>query len=222
MMCEHHTSDFFSALFATVVFYIIFDWVVSYMGLRFLSSVLFYFIPTLALWVSYGMSPTCFPMVPPCLGDDIIARLQTVFPLSISLPPALYKSHNTSAGLVSCTTLGFTSWEDPVIYAAVGLGVQSELPPDYLWVVDVTALTGKNWTSNFLEKQGMIRSPDRDAYTTCALVTSVSVLPALLVAVGVVVLALSLVTYVFSLIPFVLVLGWEVMIPEYLSDIDSM
>lgn len=52
------------------------------------------FITTLILWNVYGYSPACFPMVPPCILEDMLAIFQWLFPLQLQWPLALQRTPN--------------------------------------------------------------------------------------------------------------------------------
>ena len=219
MMCQNHTRDFFSALVLAFVFYLFVNSVLSFFGVPIVGTLLFYSIPLLALWYSYGVSPLCFPMVPPCFADDILSRINSVFPLSTNLPPGLFCEHNvTSRCLVKCSSLGFDHWQDPLAYAVAAAGWDLSIPDSWK-IQDVTdIITGKNWTANVEQKKEFMHSPDADAYTACCFVTAVATLPVLLVLLGVLVAATSLVSYIFGLIPHMVILLWQILVTTSTRD----
>ena len=209
-LCAHHSSDFFSTIILAILFYMLVNSVMSLLGIPFVSTLLFYSLPLLVLWYSYGVSPMCFPMVPPCFADDILSRLNSLFPAVITIPPSLQCTSTTTPCLVSCTSIGFDSWQDPLAYAAAAwAGQAAEL--DYPWLQDITKLfASKNWTANVIEKINMVHSPEADAYTTCAFVTAVSTIPALVVVIGILVVATSVAAYALDLVPLLIAVIWNV------------
>ena len=209
-LCAHHSSDFFSTIILAILFYMLVNSVMSLLGIPFVGTLLFYSLPLLVLWYSYGVSPMCFPMVPPCFADDILSRLNSLFPATITIPKSLQCTSTTTPCLVSCTSIGFDSWQDPLAYAAAAwAGQAAEL--DYPWLQDITKLlASKNWTANVLEKITMVHSPEADAYTTCAFVTAVSTIPALVVVIGILVVATSVAAYALDLVPLLIAVIWNV------------
>lgn len=158
-------------------------------------------------------------MVPPCFADDILSRINSVFPLSTNLPPGLFCEHNvTSRCLVKCSSLGFDHWQDPLAYAVAAAGWDLSIPDSWK-IQDVTdIITGKNWTANVEQKKEFMHSPDADAYTACCFVTAVATLPVLLVLLGVLVAATSLVSYIFGLIPHMVILLWQILVTTSTRD----
>lgn len=75
-----------------VIAYILY-WIVSSIlasiGLPGVGSLLFWTIPSVALYLAYGMAPTCFPQIPTCLLNDVINVAATVMPAKIIWPNAL-------------------------------------------------------------------------------------------------------------------------------------
>ena len=211
MYCQNHTRDFLYSLVLGLLMYMGAAALASYIGLPVLGTLVFYSIPIMALWYSYGVTPTCFPMVPPCLTDDILSRLNSLFPLTTSLPTALMCDPPSPSCLVSCSTLGFTSWQDPIAFLAAELGVAGQLA-NTTWLQDgLSLLTISNTAVNLRQKVAMVASPDVNAYAICAAVTAVSALPALLVVATAVGFAGSLVLSVFSLVPSLATLTWHVL-----------
>ena len=211
MYCQNHTRDFFYSLVFGFITYMLLEYVTSLLGMRVLATLYFYSLPVLALWYSYGVSPTCLPMAPPCLADDLLSQWSALFPRNATLPKALLCSPPSTSCLVSCTTLGFTSWQDPVAFAAAALGVSEPLANTTWFNEGLTLLSIGDFTGNLRRKQTMVASPDSAAYATCAVVNAVAVLPALLALIALVSLSGAVLVYVFSLMPPVVTMAWHVM-----------
>ena len=95
-------------------------------ALVYVPSVMFY---------SMGYSPFCAPMVPTCIGEEIIATFDTLLPMHIQWPHALEQSANcmddekitASECVVSCNThpFNFRGWSEPVAWAVCELSPQA-------------------------------------------------------------------------------------------------
>jgi len=119
-------------------------------------------------------------MVPTCLLDDVIAALKGLFPVRAVLPPLLVVGPRE---LRSCSELNFTSWEDPLAFAACDLGFCDGLD-------DTKFLGVSRW--DFRQMRERAYSPDADAYRVCASVTSTYTIPVVLAAGFVVAVAAAL------------------------------
>jgi hypothetical protein len=71
------------------VLYLIIATSLEFVGLKGIAIYLWYVIPFVTMWLSYGVSPTCLPMVPTCVLSDIIESVQVVIPAKIMWPDAL-------------------------------------------------------------------------------------------------------------------------------------
>ena len=85
--------------------------------------------PMAVLWMAYGMSPMCWPMLPPRLPHDLAVGAQSLLPDNIQIPRFLVENHCTIAGLLSdgtydsrcfkrCSDSPFLmqSWQDPLAW----------------------------------------------------------------------------------------------------------
>ena len=210
MYCQNHTKDVFNTYILAVLLYMALASLTGYFGIPIVSTLFWYSIPFAVLWYSYGVSPTCFPMISPCFADDILSQLAWIFPPTTSLPPALLCYPNSTSCLVSCTTLGFTSWEDPVAFAAAALGIAEPLAKAS-WVQGALSLLSiSDIAGNLRRKEAMVASADVSAYATCAVVTAVSALPVILALGAAVAVAGSVLAYGFSLSTPIITLMWQV------------
>ena len=122
--CSRHDKDL---IMSTVVFalaYVLILAVAGALGVRFLATLFLLSYPGFILWYAFGMSPSCFPMLPPCLLADVIATLESVVPAAILFPAELLCDPAGQAGralnqtcLLSCEALNFTTWADPLGFA---------------------------------------------------------------------------------------------------------
>jgi hypothetical protein len=89
MLCSRHNRRIFLSLIVSYLLYLIIATMLGFVGLRGVAGVLFYLIPFVSLWLAYGLSPTCIPMIPTCMLSDIIESLQVVVPAKITWPDSL-------------------------------------------------------------------------------------------------------------------------------------
>jgi hypothetical protein len=89
MLCSRHNRRIFVSLILSYLLYLIIATLLGFVGLRGLAGSLFYLIPFIALWLSYGLSPMCIPMIPTCILSDIIESVQVILPAKITWPDAL-------------------------------------------------------------------------------------------------------------------------------------
>lgn len=77
-----------------VLIYLAVDFAASFVGLRpLVGATAWATIPALAMWLSYGVSPMCLPMVPTCMVQDVISLVEVVVPHSIVWPQVMKKTH---------------------------------------------------------------------------------------------------------------------------------
>jgi hypothetical protein len=186
-----------SAVFLLVV-YVCVSWLCGYLGLYGVSTAFFVAMPLLVVWYSIGVSPRCFPMVPTCLLDDLIAALKSLFPKRVSLPALLVTGKDS---LRTCAELNFTSWEDPLAFAACDLGFCGGMG-------DVKFLGVTNWRFGMMQE--MAYGKDADAYRVCASVTATYSIPIVMALTFVVAVAAALVLSLVSLISPCVGIFWQV------------
>jgi len=106
------------------------------------------------LFMSYGYSPFCFPMIPMCFTEDLIDLLQIVFPKVVYVPTPLLHTENSlckpmqlqynSSCIRSCTSTIFEydGWEGVYAWTAAELGIVewSISQADTLLLVDASKL----------------------------------------------------------------------------------
>ena len=190
-----------------------------------LSVVLF--VPSV-LYLSYGYSPFCAPMIPTCIFEDLVRSLRLVFPRFMRIPqafvrdavfegqrcvniletPTLFTTPAATACMRSCdeAPLQFTSWRAVFAWYVAELG-QGAVD----WVLDMQAhipfLDHNDMQEQLILKNGIWRFQD-DALVTahriCAAVDSYLLAPYLMLAIlaATAVVATILVVLVPALIPF--------------------
>jgi hypothetical protein len=87
--------------------------------------------PMIFLWLAYGVSPLCWPMIPPRLPQDLAVELRALVPTSFEIPRFLVRDECTVRGRLSDGTLGgntrcykhcgevpfqMLSWQDPLAW----------------------------------------------------------------------------------------------------------
>ncbi len=194
MYCNLHSRDLLSSCLFAVVVYCVLAVIGSATGLTILPTLFFMASPAFILWYSFGLSIGCMPMIPTCFIDSFIASASAALPLNISLP-ALLLDCAPAPCLRSCSELGFATWADPLVFFACSLGL-GPLLQDY--IADVAV------------KQAMAASPDVAAYAVCAVVSSASSVPFLMLAGSLLTALWALVTLFLDLIPASAALLWHV------------
>jgi hypothetical protein len=89
MLCSRHNRRIFISLVLACAFYFIVATVLGFVGLKGIAGMMLYLIPFITLWLAYGFSPMCLPMIPTCILSDIIESVQVVLPAKIVWPDAL-------------------------------------------------------------------------------------------------------------------------------------
>lgn len=76
--CSRHTRNLFTSFIIAYLGYWLVATALSFLGIQGLGNLLWFLIPPLAFWLAYGISPSCFPMVPTCLVEDFINITQVL------------------------------------------------------------------------------------------------------------------------------------------------
>jgi hypothetical protein len=91
--------------------------------------------PLIVMYMSYGYSPFCVPMIPVCIMDDLLWTVNSLFPDFIELPSSMYRSNACLANaqdyinkdcLIKCTDpkFNYTHWYDVGAWWAVELHLE--------------------------------------------------------------------------------------------------
>lgn len=211
MSCSRHNKDLFMSIVVFILFYFIINFIGNALALNYISTLYILSFPFFILWYTYGFSPSCLPMLPTCLLDDIIHLIEDLLPLHINFPPKLFCNGrvtnvtlDTPMCLRSCSELGFTSWFDPLTYM-----VCSYDGPLCLTLVKKTNISMLVPISDSLYKWYQNNDPDYvSSYNFCTFVEWIQVVPFLLLLLVVVIFVSTVFYFLLSLIPaFVVLVG---------------
>lgn len=197
MFCPPHRRDLLSSAILLFLFYLVISWISGYLSLYGVSTALWLALPLLIVWYSTGVSVRCFPMIPTCLLDDIIWTVKRVLPSSLSLPARLVGAGGT---FQSCSSLNFTSWEDPLAFMACDLGFCASSR-------DMTVLGISKW--NFGQMHVASVGPHADAYRLCSTVTFTYAIPVIFAVFLAFTLLSAAILSVLQLIPSSIDLLWK-------------
>jgi hypothetical protein len=172
------------SIFVFVLFYLAILLITSGLGIPGLSTYFLMSFPVFIIWYVYGVSFRCFPLLPPCLMDNIIHAVEAAFPTTIRYPPQLLcdarQSNETfidpdRACFTPCEALHFETWADPLAFALCDLdrgwcgGLSVLLRPYLPFMSDA-----------FDAKKGLLLNAtgqDLAAYRTCTLITWITTIP---------------------------------------------
>lgn len=101
-LCTHRTHNLAVSLVLSLLIYLAVGAVAGSIGMPGLGTVALLAVPSLVMYLSYGLSPLCIPQVPTCFLDDLVDALTTVIPGQVSWPDALQ---------VYPQCLGPTAWQ---------------------------------------------------------------------------------------------------------------
>jgi hypothetical protein len=195
------------SVFVFLLFYAAILLVTSGLGVPGLSTYFLMGFPVFIIWYVYGVSFRCFPLLPPCLMDDIIHAVEVAFPTTIRYSPRVLCNASQAnetfidldqACFTPCDQLYFETWADPIAFALCDL--------DHGWCMALSGLLRPYlpfMPDAFGSKNDLFRnatSQDLSAYRTCTLVTWITTIPFLAIV-------LSLVLSAFSILAGFLQLG---------------
>lgn len=201
MYCGQSSRDLFPCAVLLFLAYMAVDAAARALGVPAVGTFFFYAYPFLTVWYAYGIAPTCFPLIPTCLVDDVLRAVTRALPRNLTVPQLL-RCPGRDDCLRSCAGLGFSSSDAPVIYLACEAGLCPALRASG-WL--------PTWDAALAEKDAMAASPDADAYRVCALVTMVSALPLLFLVAAVAVIVPSACISLLQLVAPATTLAWQVL-----------
>jgi hypothetical protein len=222
MLCSRHNRRIFVSLVIAYWFYWICSTMLIRVGLTGIAGALIYAIPFVTLWLAYGLSPLCVPMIPTCIMTDVVESVQIVLPAKITWPdtlqvypgclgPKWYDANativvpqqfeNITRGAAECMRsckqqpFYFKSWEGTLAWVACSLDATSckdlDIPyfPDFrrqteLYSGVILATTN---ATNFLPRDVYA------AYSFCFWMTIAQAIPYLLLVLGILYLAVTMV-----------------------------
>lgn len=212
MTCSRHDKDLIMSTVVFALLFLIIRTVTGVLGLGFLSTLFLFSYPFFILWYTFGMAPSCLPMIPTCLLADIINATGAIFPATIRFPDDLLVPcpTNQSANqtcLRSCDDLNFTTWADPLAFALCDTD-----PWTCEWLSNFSAWDRLDplWTplqSSMVHFGKVVRSGRGLAgHRLCTWVSFVTATPVLALLVTSVVVASALAVMVIDMIPPVVAL----------------
>ena len=213
LTCARHDRDLIMSTVVFLLLFVVVRAVTVVLGVSFLSILFLLSYPLFILWYTFGMAPTCLPMVPTCLLADIIAAVRALVPEAVLFPDDLLCGAGRGAlnqtCLRSCAELNFTGWADPLAFAVCDTD-----PATCAWLGNVTGL-GWDWVDplwtplrDSMGRFGRVVSSGRrlDGHRLCTWVTFVTATPALALLVSAVVVASAACVAVLDLVPSVVTL----------------
>ena len=212
MTCSRHDKDLIMSSVVFILLYAVLRLIAGVMGLGFLSTLFLFSYPGFILWYSFGMAPTCFPMVPTCLLGDIISAVGQVVPEAILFPKDLL-CHPSEAGMVrnqtclrSCEEIGFSTWIDPLAFAVCDTDPRTCSYLHSLGDTGLDVIDNMGWADARAAMLRFARVVSEDgsrlaAHRLCTWVSFVTVTPVLALVVLVAVLANAVVGAALDLFP---------------------
>jgi hypothetical protein len=206
--CSRHDRDLFMSILVLFLFYMLLQMLSAALGVPGLATYFLLSLPLVILWYVYGISLVCFPLLPPCLMDDIINAVERVLPPTITYPAPLL-CNETQAGqafidegeacFTPCSDLYFDAWTDPLAFALCDL--------DRGWCGALANLSAPYYpplAGALAQKRDVLQNATADdlvAMRTCTAVTWITTIPALALVLTLILVAISLVAGVLGLGP---------------------
>jgi hypothetical protein len=136
LSCSAHTRDLFMSCLVFLIFYVIVLVLSQAMGLPMLANLFLMSFPMFITYYTYGVSVTCFPMVPTCLLSDVLSFVERNVPAIARFPDEVLCNRSINATnltnatflpdstcLRACDDLNFTTWFDPIAFLICDLDV---------------------------------------------------------------------------------------------------
>jgi len=213
MYCGAHKRGLVPSLVFSLILFAVAYSILSYMGLSLLGAALFAALPAFVLWFSIGVAPSCFPMLPTCLLDDLIDAIRGYIPVEAAVPRLLIPVNSSDIPLRSCSELHFTGWEDPLVFALCDMGFCDGLDDaNYLGIARL----------DFAQKREMCQSADADAYRLCSTVSAARAVPVIMALSVALALASSAILTLFTLVAPSLSLAWQVSVYNHAKGDDNI
>ena len=205
--CSRHDKDLLMSTVVFILLYLVIATVGGALGMGFLSTMFLLSYPWFILWYAFGMAPSCFPMIPPCLMGDVIATVEMLVPRAITLPQNLLCAAGPLVNqtcLRPCSDINFTSWVDPLAFAIC------DTDPRTCAYMRTLSWFGEPFTDTLLWKpfqeslgkfHTIVQSGDLSGHRLCTWVSFITVVPVLAAVIGLLVLAAALATALLDLFP---------------------
>jgi hypothetical protein len=203
MFCSEFRYSLFSSAVIVAILLYIGGVVLASLGVPYVWTALALVYSPIVLFYSLGYSPLCAPMVPTCIGDEIITTFDLLLPARVNWPQPLQHSPNcidnvnitASECIVSCSAhpFNFRGWCEGAAWTVCELNVDACIAlhnwlrtqsfastPDAI----LFDLSSALWRSHMILTQA-----DADmvsAYRLCTVFTSWRLVPLILLAVVVI------------------------------------
>ena len=227
MFCsEFRYSLFSSAVVVAVLTYAV-ALVLSTIGVPYVWTIAAFIYIPLVFFYSFGISPLCFPMIPTCLGDEILKFLDLIIPQKVSWPQPLQRTvgcvNNPDIPAADCivtceeTPFLYMDWMEPLAWGLCDISLSSCTAVE-TWLSNSSLMQGiyvmKKTTEALDRSAQVIRSEDEEmksAFRICASLTSWRSIPVLLL------IGLS-----FYIIPVLVMLPVQLIISSFRLGISSV
>jgi hypothetical protein len=205
LTCSRRDRD---ALMSTVIFVLLFFFlrvVTQALGVSFISWLFLLSYPWFILWYTYGMAPTCFPLLPACLSGDILRTVEFLVPRQLLFHRTLLCDGRNQTCLRPCSDLGFVDWLDPLAFAicdvdnATCTGLQGLAPTGAFWFDEPFLKPVQASAAKF---QPVITRGDAGGHRVCTWVNFVSVVPVLALLLSGLVVLSALLIALLEILPF--------------------
>jgi hypothetical protein len=210
LTCSEHKKDLVMSVVVFILFYMMTNAVFSALGFPAVSLWLLLSFPFFILWYSFGMAPTCFPMLPPCLLADILVVFDMFLPENIAFPkkllcdPRLSTANASNVCLRPCSDLNFTTWVDPLAFTVCDIDLETckylkNATTGMQFLDDIWAPAARSMQRFGAEM--LTKGYEPAAYRMCTLVSWITITPWLLLGATVFVVGLAVLEGVLALIP---------------------
>ncbi|KAJ1465921.1 hypothetical protein T484DRAFT_1757076 [Baffinella frigidus] len=196
MYCTEFRYSILSGGVVVAVFLYIVGIIISTLGVPYTWTVLAIIYVPIVLFYSLGYSPLCAPMIPTCIGEEIIEMFNVLLPTRVEWPQALQKSVNcidnvnitASECLVSCSAhpLNFHGWYENAAWFVCELNIDAcQSAHNWLRTQSFAATPDAilyDLSSAFWRSHMIITQADADmmnAYRFCAILSSWRLVPVL-------------------------------------------
>lgn len=185
VLCTRYDRNIIMSFFITLLLYIALSTILSAIGLGSLNTLLAVAAVYVVFWLSYGMAPTCAPLLPACLIEDIINGVTRLIPTTIVWPQALIvnssecSSHNGTQTtrpqcMRSCreSPFLFRSWESNIAWFACSIDPVSCTSLNIPYFPDLNAAVHNHSIVLLSNNTDTV-----NAFSFCAWITLAQILP---------------------------------------------
>jgi hypothetical protein len=196
MFCSEFRYSLFSGAVVVAVLTFVVAVILRTIGIPYVWTITGALYIPLVFFYSFGVSPLCFPMIPSCLGNEILEFLNMVIPDKLSWPQSLQKIPNcaedasisASECIVTCEQVPFVylDWTEPLAWVFCDVAIDACIATEKwlsasAWVQGISTLKS---LSEALDRSAIVlQGTDDDmktAFRLCAALTSWKTVPILL------------------------------------------